>query len=130
MSLVFDYITGTEKARIYLCKENERSNFLLDLKAKYRKDFDILLRQIERFATFGHIYDGTKFRHLDNGIYEFKTPKIRVLCFMLSGVTPKTILLTNYFIKQKNKAPIKEIDKARRLVAEIEKLNNERKLIL
>lgn len=130
MPLFFDYITGTEKAKVYLCKENERSNFFDDLKGHYPKEFKILLRQIERFANFGLIHDETKFKHLDNGIYEFKTPKTRVLCYMLSGVMPKTILLTNYFVKQKNKAPVKEIDKARRLVAEIEKLNNEGKLIL
>lgn len=130
MPLFFDYITGTEKAKVYLCKENERSNFMLDMKGNHRKEYNILLRQIERFANFGLIHDETKFKHIDNGIYEFKANKMRILCYMLSGVTPKTILLTNYFVKQKHKTPIKEIDKARRLAAEIQKLNNEGNLNL
>lgn len=52
-----------------------------------------------------------KFKYLtgSNGIYEFKTTKLRVLCFKDDG---KLIICSHGFVKQTKKTPPQEIEKA------------------
>ena len=67
-----------------------------------KRRFLILVKKI---ADFGVIFDKTKFRNEDDGIYAFKPQPDRYLCFFFSG---KKIIVTNGFRKKTDRLPVSE----------------------
>jgi phage-related protein len=57
----------------------------------------------------GKIFDETKFRNEDDGIYAFKPQPDRYLCFFFKG---KKIIVTNAFMKKTQKLPQSEKERA------------------
>jgi mRNA-degrading endonuclease RelE of RelBE toxin-antitoxin system len=68
---------------------------------------------LQRMGDFGVIRDPGKFRPEGNGIYAFKSGRIRLLCF-LDG---RDVLLTNGYDKKAEKVRRQEIDRATRIRA-------------
>lgn len=114
-------IICSNKACIY-CLLKDNYDFLAEVKGKFQKDYDKLLRYCERFSSEGQIYDQTKFRHIQGNIYEFKTDNLRFLCLLLPGKSPKTLIINHYHKKQKKKSPSQDIDKALRIAEELVQL--------
>lgn len=116
-------INKSDKAHLFVLL-NGNYNLLDDIKGLYPKDYDKLLHYFQQFADKGQIFNVEIFKQLSNNIFEFKTKNVRVLCFLLPGRRPKTIILNHYRKKQKRKSPSKEIDKAQRISNEIIELFN------
>lgn len=57
----------------------------------------------------GKIFDQTKFRNEEDGIFAFKPQPDRYLCFFVKG---KKIIVTNAFIKKTDKLPKGEKEQA------------------
>ena len=57
----------------------------------------------------GKIFDETKFRNEDDGIFAFKYQQNRYLCFFFKG---GKIIITNAFIKKSQKMPVREKSRA------------------
>jgi len=55
------------------------------------------------------IFDQTKFRNEEDGIYAFKPQPDRYLCFFVKG---KKIIITNAFVKKTDKLPKGEKEQA------------------
>jgi len=64
---------------------------------------------VKRMGEFGKIFDKTKFRHEEDGIYAFKPQPDRYLSFFTDE---KKIIVTNGFRKKTNKLPKNEKDLA------------------
>jgi phage-related protein len=60
-------------------------------------------------ADHGKIFDKTKFRNEEDGIYAFKPQPDRYLCFFVKG---KKIIVTNAFMKKTQKLPKNEKEHA------------------
>lgn len=118
MGILFE-LRKTTQAEIYLYAVHEQSNFLLDIKGNFNRDYNQLLRLIDRLALFGEIRDETKFKHISKKLFELKTNKIRVFCLLMPGAFPKTFILNHYYKKQGQKTPGKELNKARKLADDI-----------
>jgi len=116
-------IHKSDKAQLFVLINGDH-NLLDEVKGIYPKDYDKLLRYFQLFADKGQILNVEIFKQLDNNICEFKTKNVRVLCLMLPGRRPKTIILTHYHKKQKRKSPSQELNKAQRISNEIIKLFN------
>jgi phage-related protein len=77
-----------------------------------------LLNLFRLMAEQGKIFDETKFRNEENGIYAFKPQPDRYLCFFFKG---KKIIITNAFIKKTKKLPQNEKDQALKAYQSYEK---------
>jgi phage-related protein len=62
-----------------------------------------------RLTHDGKITNEQKFRHLEDGIFEFKSRQVRILAFQSGRVW----YLTHGFIKKQQKTPRREIDRAK-----------------
>ncbi|MCK6542454.1 type II toxin-antitoxin system RelE/ParE family toxin [bacterium] len=74
---------------------------------------DTLDRLFRLLGQQGQITNNQQFKHLQDGIWEFKPKNYRVLCFFLDGNPKKCVATTHYFRKQSQKTPPKEIKKAK-----------------
>lgn len=83
-------------------------------KDKQRK----LLNLFRLMGEQGKIFDETKFRNEEDGIYAFKPQPDRYLCFFFKG---KKIIVTNAFIKKTPKLPQSEKDRALKAYQSYEK---------
>jgi phage-related protein len=80
-----------------------------------QKEFDKLSALLTRVANEGPPHDADKFKELNNedGICEFKTSGgLRLFCFWDEAAL---IVTTHGYLKDKQRAPRRELDKARRL---------------
>ena len=68
-----------------------------------------LLNLFRLMADHGKIFDKTKFRNEEDGIYAFKPQPDRYLCFFVKG---KKIIVTNAFMKKTQKLPKNEKEHA------------------
>lgn len=73
------------------------------------------------FSDRGEIRNTEKFNHEKDGIYAFKSFRVRILCFFLPGASKRTVVLTHGFIKKREELPSKELEKALRIRVEIVK---------
>lgn len=93
---------------------NEKGNsevleyFQQQPKEKQRK----LLNLLRLLGDQGKIFDKTKFRYEEDGIYAFKPQPDRYLCFFFKG---KKVIITNAFTKKTEKLPKGEKDRALKL---------------
>lgn len=71
-----------------------------------------------RTADHGTLSNEEKFRKLDDGIWEFKSFQVRLLCYFERH---RLIILTHGFIKKKDRTPKSEIDRAIRIRDELKK---------
>lgn len=62
-----------------------------------------------RMGDIGKIFDITKFRNEEDGIYAFKPQPDRYLCFFFKG---RKIIITNAFVKKTEKLPTSEKERA------------------
>jgi hypothetical protein len=127
-------IADGEKARIF-SYINDQGNDVIEQyvgEEMGEEDQMQIFRLLELFTTNGEIRNKEKFKKLDGtkGIFEFKTDKHRILCFILSGMNPKSLLLTNCFKKEKNRTPKVEIEKAEKVKNRIVELYKNNKLNL
>jgi phage-related protein len=83
-------------------------------KDKQRK----LLNLFRVMGEQGKIFDETKFRNEEDGIYAFKPQPDRYLCFFFKG---RKIIVTNAFIKKTQKLPQGEKDRALKAYQSYEK---------
>lgn len=72
-----------------------------------------MLALLKRSADHGLPQNIEKFRHIRDGLYEFKTFGVRLFCFLHKG---KMIILTHGALKQKQKGDPEQYDKAFRLL--------------
>jgi phage-related protein len=79
--------------------------FLEQPREKQRK----ILNLFRLMGDHGKIFDETKFRNEDDGIYAFKPQPDRYLCFFFKG---KKIIVTNAFMKKTQKLPQSEKERA------------------
>lgn len=107
-------IASSDEASVYVLLKNSY-NFLEDVKSKFKIDYNKLLRHFERFAQYGTIQDETKFNHLEDNLYEFKTHKVRVFSFIVPDRPNKTIIVCSFHKKQKQKSPANDLQKARNI---------------
>lgn len=72
--------------------------------------------RLELLEEYGPLLGMPLAKHLDDGIFELRTVQgnniTRILYFFVVG---KTIVLTNGFIKKKQKTPAKEIERTKRM---------------
>lgn len=71
----------------------------------------------ERFGHCGAISNKTKFKKLEgsDGIFEFKSFQIRLLCFFAPGSRPAQLIITNGVTKKDGKHDRETIRRAERL---------------
>ena len=74
-----------------------------------------VMKLIRMVADQGTLHNREKFRFAEEGIFEFKSYQIRIMCFFLEG---KRIICTHAFRKKQPKTPRTEIVRAKRLRAE------------
>lgn len=87
------------------------------------------LTQLRVTCENGLIRDEKKFKHLEDGIYEFKPSGVRVLCFIVPGSKPPIIVLSHFFKKPTGKKRYKpEIKKAKELSKKIVELYKQKKI--
>ena len=94
-------------------------------KSKAREYYDDLSDQRKRkamnlfrlMAEHGMIMNTTKFINEDDGIYAFKPQPDRFLCFFFKG---KKIIVTNAFLKNVQKMPPQEKERALRALDDYE----------
>jgi phage-related protein len=67
-----------------------------------------------RMAEHGMITNEEKFKKLEGAIWEFKSSQVRIPCFQDGRVW----VLTHGFIKKKQKAPRRDIERAKRIMQE------------
>lgn len=77
-----------------------------------------LLNLLRLMGDQGKIFDKTKFRNEEDGIYAFKPQPDRYLCFFCKG---KKIIVTNAFIKKSQKLPQAEKERALKACQSYEK---------
>ena len=83
-------------------------DFYQETSTELQKKFLVLAK---RMGDFGKIFDKTKFRYEEDGIYAFKPQPDRYLSFFTIG---KKIIVTNGFKKETEKLPKNEKDFALR----------------
>jgi len=76
--------------------------FYLKTSEDLQRKFLVLAK---RMGDFGKIFDITKFRHEEDGIYAFKPQPDRYLSFFMDG---KKIIVTNGYKKKTDKLPKNE----------------------
>lgn len=77
-----------------------------------------LLNLLRLMGDQGKIFDITKFRNEEDGIYAFKPQPDRYLCFFFKG---KKIIITNAFLKKSQKLPNVEKEQALKAYQSYEK---------
>ncbi len=85
--------------------------FLDNLDEADQRRLDVLFR---RMAETGKIFNLEQFKQVDGKIYEFKRFQIRLGCFQIGS----RWLLTHGFIKKSPKWPMKELERAERIMEE------------
>lgn len=106
-----------QKFDLYEVVENGHrlvENFIEELPNADQKK---MLALLQRSADHGLPQNIEKFRHIRDGLFEFKTFGVRLFCFLQNG---KMIILTHGATKQKQKGDPKQYDKAFRLMKSIE----------
>lgn len=81
-------------------------DYFLSIPDVQKRKFLILVKKL---SDYGKIFDQTKFRNENDGIYEFKPQPDRFLCFFCSD---KKIIVTNAFCKKSRKLPVIEKKRA------------------
>lgn len=71
----------------------------------------------KRLGDTGNIMNEQKFKNLGEGLFEFKSYQIRVLCAYCK-VERAVVVLTHGFIKKRDGTPKEEIERAKRIFSE------------
>lgn len=74
-----------------------------------------LLRLFALLGDLGRMENPEKFGNLGKGLWEFKSFQIRMPCRLLPG---GVVLVAHGFRRKRDRAPKKEIERARRILAE------------
>lgn len=100
---------GTEFTIEWYFDHKGRSQALEYFKQQPKEQQRKLLNLVRLMGDHGKIFDQTKFRNEEDGIYAFKPQPDRYLCFFVKG---KKIIITNAFIKKTDKLPKGEKEQA------------------
>jgi hypothetical protein len=82
-----------------------------------------VLNLFRLMGDHGKIFDKTKFRYEEDKIYAFKPQPDRYLCFFFQG---KKIIVTNAFVKKRDKLPREEKELALKAYRSYEKKSREK----
>lgn len=99
--------------------KSEILDYLDDLQAKAQtsKDAKInrekILTYLSVLAEYGTRIGNPIVKHIDGGIWELRPLRNRIFFFYWKD---NKIVLLHYYIKKSQKAPVKEIDKARKIL--------------
>ncbi len=91
--------------------------FLRQQKVRAPGELAKLARLLDYTAAAGAPANEQKFRHLGDGLYEFKADSLRVVCFQEPG---RLILCSHGFVKKQQKTPRAQIAKAEAVRARYE----------
>lgn len=101
---------------------SEVAEWIMDLQnqaARGNKRSDSLLRTVfevmERFKDAGPMVGEPVVKRLEKGVYELRPGKYRIIICHWQG---NTYVATSYFPKKTRKTPRREIEKAKRLMAD------------
>lgn len=100
---------GTEFTIEWYFDHKGRSQALEYFKQQPKERQRKLLNLMRLMGDQGKIFDQTKFRNEEDGIYAFKPQPDRYLCFFVKS---KKIIVTNAFIKKTDKLPKGEKEQA------------------
>jgi len=101
---------------IYAIKIRQRCPVEEFLKELQVVDRNKVLSLLNRTSEHGPHGNKEKFRYLRDGIYEFKSYQVRILCAFEKD---NIIILTHGFIKKKDRTPIQEIKRAKGLLKQL-----------
>ena len=93
--------------------------FLLSLAKSNRSGFEMIQARVKAVAEHVQHENQYTFRHLGNGLYEFKRPGLRLYAFYdeLPGLKPQLIIATSGGTKNTAKEQQRDIAKAQALQA-------------
>ena len=106
---------GDQKTLYALAQESGRCRYEKFIDALVEKDRIKLTSLLDRTASHGLPRNAQRFKHLEDGIYEFKSDQHRLLCFQLPD---NLIVITHGLTKKKNRMPRAEIERAKRMRTE------------
>jgi hypothetical protein len=113
-------ILDGEKAIIYeFVNETGKSEVTEFQKTLNLSDRKKVVKLLEWMSKTGKILNTEKFVNERGPIFAFKSGQIRIYCFFMPDIIPKTIVLTNACIKKSRKASPAELEKAERIYREI-----------
>lgn len=78
-----------------------------------------IIRLLKEFGDRGEIHNTEKFRLEQKPIYAFKSYQVRIPCFYLPDRPRRTVVLTHGFMKQADKLPRRELEKAIQIYNEV-----------
>ena len=88
--------------------EDLAEEFLTSVAKSNHKGFDAIRSRVKAIAEYEHYENEYTFRHVGDGIYEFKRPGLRLYAFYdeLPGLKPQLIIATNGGSKKDQQADI------------------------
>lgn len=98
---------------------SESNDFLLGLDKKLKAKITAI---ITRFADLGKIVNSEHFKKVEGDFWEFKHYQTRIIMYYCEQ---GHIALTNGFIKKTKKTPKSEIERAKRIKTEYDKIREE-----
>ena len=128
MGVVLKPIAQGRQCRIYALADESRcllADFLADVERDLADEFPKLVRLFDYAAEHLPPRNEEKCKLLQDGIYEFKTTRLRVLWFWDEG---RMILCTHGFVKKSRKTPPGEITRALKMKAGYEVAKQARQL--
>lgn len=95
-------------------------DYMVELKKKKDKDSRIKLNKINDYiqalSVYGTVIGEPYLKHLDGDIWELRPLRDRILFVAWSG---KGFVLLHHFVKKTQKTPAREIEKAKRELADL-----------
>ncbi len=117
MSVVLKLVAQGSQCRIYALSDETEcllADFLADVERDLPDELPKLVRLFDFAAEHRPPRNEEKCKLLQDGIYEFKTTRLRVLWFWDEG---RMILCTHGFVKKSRKTPPGEIARALKMKA-------------
>jgi phage-related protein len=92
----------------------ETKEFLNEIGKSLPKELTKLIELLSRFSETGNLFNKEKFKHLEgtDGLYEFKTTKVRLFCFWDKG---GLVICTHGYVKKSQKTERQQLSRAKRL---------------
>ena len=110
-----DLLKEGVKVVFYVVKRNDRCAFREFVDGLQLTDRKKVLALLDRTLRVDIPKNKQKFKHLEDGIYEFKSDKIRLLGFFLENEIKKSFVFVECFRKQKRWADKNVIDRVKKI---------------
>lgn len=102
--------------------QNQKCYTLSFLDSLAVNDQKKIVKLLQKTANDGPPKNEEKFKHLQDKLYEFKSGKVRLICFFDKN---KVIITTHGFFKNSQKTPRSEIEKAEKLYKEYSEIKGD-----